>query len=226
MCKAIASFPLPVLTGIGHSTNYTVAEMISYRNAITPTELADFLLQAFHNFSVPLKDAVKTLKVFTEKKLTDEKHMLSTLSTLFSTNSRNAIRSEKQEIIDFGTKLIRSSKELVNRQQETMIRMRSKIVNLGQLSVQDEHNNLRRINDKIPASTNNLFKEELSKIELLSHQVRLLDPINTLKRGYSITTINGKVVSKENVLKKGDEIITKTANFTIESTVSKLKNDE
>ena len=33
LCEAIATFPLPVLTGIGHSTNLTVAEMIAYRNA-------------------------------------------------------------------------------------------------------------------------------------------------------------------------------------------------
>ena len=44
LCKAIATFPLPVLSGIGHSTNLTVAEMVAFRNAITPTELADFLI--------------------------------------------------------------------------------------------------------------------------------------------------------------------------------------
>ena len=49
--KEIALFPIPVLTGIGHSTNETVAEMVSYKNAITPTELADFLIQRFHDFS-------------------------------------------------------------------------------------------------------------------------------------------------------------------------------
>lgn len=50
LSKNIAEFPIPVFSGIGHSTNETVAEMVSYRNAITPTELADFLIQEFHNF--------------------------------------------------------------------------------------------------------------------------------------------------------------------------------
>ncbi|NDF59571.1 MAG: exodeoxyribonuclease VII large subunit, partial [Crocinitomicaceae bacterium] len=61
LAKAIATFPLPVLTGIGHSTNVTVCEMVAYQNAITPTELADFLIQAFHNFSVPVKEAEKII---------------------------------------------------------------------------------------------------------------------------------------------------------------------
>ncbi|NBU90291.1 MAG: exodeoxyribonuclease VII large subunit, partial [Flavobacteriia bacterium] len=50
LCKAIAEFPLPVLTGIGHSTNLNVAEMVSFRNEITPTKLAEFLLQTFREF--------------------------------------------------------------------------------------------------------------------------------------------------------------------------------
>jgi exodeoxyribonuclease VII large subunit len=59
LAKEIALFPIPVITGIGHSTNETVAEMVSFSNAITPTELADLLIQKFHNFSVPLKKRKK-----------------------------------------------------------------------------------------------------------------------------------------------------------------------
>src|SRR5690606_941929 len=44
LAKAIAIFPIPVLTGIGHSTNETVSELVSFKNAITPSELADFLM--------------------------------------------------------------------------------------------------------------------------------------------------------------------------------------
>ena len=61
LSKAIATFPLPVLTGIGHATNQTVAEMTAYQNAITPTKLAEFLIQKFHNFAVPLKESLNML---------------------------------------------------------------------------------------------------------------------------------------------------------------------
>src|SRR5690606_20127668 len=57
LSKAIAEFPLPVITGIGHTANETVTEMVCYYNAITPTKLAEFLIQKFHNFSVPVNEA-------------------------------------------------------------------------------------------------------------------------------------------------------------------------
>ncbi|NDB30642.1 hypothetical protein EB155_13510, partial [archaeon] len=54
LSKRIAEFPIPVLTGIGHSTNYTVVEMISYQNGITPTELATFIVNRFEDFETPV----------------------------------------------------------------------------------------------------------------------------------------------------------------------------
>ena len=57
--------------------------------------------------------------------------------------------------------------------------------------------------------------------------VRLMNPINVLNRGFSITTFNGKTIGQDNNVKNGDVISTRTANFTIESEIiSKNKADE
>ena len=56
LASKVASSPIPVITGIGHSTNDTVTDMVAYQNKITPTEVAYFLIQQFHNFSIQLED--------------------------------------------------------------------------------------------------------------------------------------------------------------------------
>jgi exodeoxyribonuclease VII large subunit len=61
LAREIALFPIPVITGIGHATNETVTELVAFENAITPTKLAEFLIQKFHNFSVPVKDAQRSI---------------------------------------------------------------------------------------------------------------------------------------------------------------------
>ncbi|MDZ7740193.1 MAG: exodeoxyribonuclease VII large subunit [Bacteroidota bacterium] len=100
LAREVALFPLPVLSGIGHSTNETVVEMIAHRNNITPTKLAEFLIQEFHNFSVPVKDGqksiannsreiIKTTKLELQEKT---KYFRSVISRIleFSQNSFNA----------------------------------------------------------------------------------------------------------------------------------------
>lgn len=56
LAREVAIFPIPILSGIGHSTNETVTEMVAYANKITPTEVAYFLIQKFHDFSILIED--------------------------------------------------------------------------------------------------------------------------------------------------------------------------
>ncbi|WP_433901883.1 exodeoxyribonuclease VII large subunit [Sphingobacterium puteale] len=81
LAKAIAIFPIPILTGIGHSTNYTVSEMVAYKNAITPSELADFLIQKFHNFSVPIEKAAEGIQHLILTRFKEERNFLSQMAT-------------------------------------------------------------------------------------------------------------------------------------------------
>jgi exodeoxyribonuclease VII large subunit len=76
LCREIALFPLPVLTGIGHSTNETVAEKIAFRNSITPTDLADYLLQQFHNYAVPVSQALGRLADLSRRVIKEHRQQL------------------------------------------------------------------------------------------------------------------------------------------------------
>ena len=50
LAKAIVTFPLPVLTGIGHSTNQTVSDMVAHYSAITPTDLGYYIIDKTAEF--------------------------------------------------------------------------------------------------------------------------------------------------------------------------------
>lgn len=98
LAREVAYFTLPVMTGIGHSTNETVTEMVAYRNAITPTELADLLIQKFHNFSVPVKDAEKTLSTIAFHLLSAKRTELEGMKGLLGSATQRRLVAEKREI--------------------------------------------------------------------------------------------------------------------------------
>ena len=56
--------------------------------------------------------------------------------------------------------------------------------------------------------------------------LRLVDPKNVLKRGYSITTVNGKTIQADTHLTAGDIIQTKTLDFEIESIIQNIQTHE
>jgi len=73
LAKEVAMCPLPVITGIGHSTNETVVEMVAGHNKITPTDVAYFLIQYFHNFSSRLEESKSKINKLSGEVLEEEK---------------------------------------------------------------------------------------------------------------------------------------------------------
>lgn len=225
LCKHIASFPLPVLTGIGHSTNMTVAEMIAYRNAITPTELGDFLIQAFHNFSVPLKDAVNSIQIHAKMLLSDSKNELKTTSRSFKELTGQAIVRERYALSEMQQKMQSSLRYNFERSKELLYRREQQIGTKSKSLLNQHANRLHRFQDQLPYFSKSIFTKNNNQLDRLAQSVKLMDPINVLNRGYSITTIDGKTVSLENPVKKGSRIQTRTANFIIESDVTSSEEE-
>ncbi|MFB5945585.1 exodeoxyribonuclease VII large subunit [Albibacterium profundi] len=101
LAKEIAIFPLPVLTGIGHSTNETVSEMVAFKNAITPSELADLLIQRFHEFAVPVLNAEEYLKTRIGEYIKDRKTEVDQATRQFQLASGNLIGIETSRLSTF-----------------------------------------------------------------------------------------------------------------------------
>lgn len=154
LCRAVALCKLPVLTGIGHASNQTVAEQIAWRNFITPTDLADFLFSGFNNAYLEVLNLSKQLKSNADSILNTNNERVKLLSESLKHKIENRILSEKE------------------------------------------------------------------RLQMIERYVRLLDPSLLLQKGYSMTYLNGDLVTSVKDLKSGDEIVTRFSDGEI---VSKLK---
>lgn len=208
LAKAIASFPLAVLTGIGHSTNITVSEMIAYRNAITPSDLADFLLESFREFDLHVKELSLSLKTETQKLLLQHKNELKVESKQFKFASINilqenkhAINLIKQEVLQKTNVYCLHQKNelkqlqfyLSSRVKYTTISQVEKLnlfkLNLEKYTQQHIDKSRTFIEDTkvyllqyIPKN----FQKKLEELNQMEKNLALVDPQNVLKRGYSI----------------------------------------
>lgn len=179
LAKAIAIFPIPVLTGIGHSTNYTVSEMVAYKNAITPSELADFLIQKFHNFSVPIEKAAEGIQQLIFTRFKEERNFLSQVAT--------------------------------------------HIQWVGKRELQTARTNIQHMQHELGALIKLRFYEHKTALAHTERIIRLSDPRRLLKRGFSITKVNGKLLQSLDQLSPGDLIQTIVEDGEIISTVTDKK---
>ena len=73
--------------------------------------------------------------------------------------------------------------------------------------------------ERIPAAAGRRLSDERHRLEMLSQNVRALDPQLILDRGYSITLLNGKAVRNSSELAPGDELHTRFAEGEVKSVV-------
>jgi exodeoxyribonuclease VII large subunit len=226
LAKAIASFPIPIITGIGHATNETVSEMVSYQNAITPTKIAEFLIQKFHNFSVPVEKARELIIDKARRLLTEEKTKVQSEIKLFRLITETIILKNRNEI--------ESAKNIIEQQARFILRTNLGYINYyNDLGVKSATHQiaqnaliLQQLKSNLLAQSSTTFKESKLQVANLEKNLTILDPINILKRGFSITYHNGKSVKDVSEIEVGETIETKVYKGKIISTVKSKNNGE
>lgn len=224
LSKAICEFPIPVLTGIGHSTNETVVEMIAHFNAITPTKLAEFLIQKFHNFSIPVQDAKRKITEYSRKLLRDEKISLSNLARLSRSAASSGLAHHKHLLSATQTYISQKSFIRIQSERNRLHHAGISLFNNAGYLVQVQLNHLKNMEKLLQSTAGFQLKTEKTKLQLLTGTVKNLDPQNVLKRGYSITLVNGKSVKTISDVATGDVIVTRLADGELKSKILSVKN--
>lgn len=225
LAKKIATFPLPIMTGIGHSTNITVSEMVAYRYAITPTELAEMLIQSFHNFVLPLKEAQKSIFREVNNLLQNKKQELRNELRFVGKVSENFMLREKNNLANNSLELRNKTFNRLNEEGFVLRQMVSEIKSGSKKMQQLSEQQCKNLWIQLRKSGKNVFEKQQQHLTQLQKSLRLVDPQEVLKRGYSLTLKGGKLISADNPVKEGDEIETRTAVQTLKSSITKIENN-
>ena len=221
LCKAIAEFPLPVLTGIGHSTNLNVAEMVSFRNEITPTKLAEFLLQTFREFEQETKRLNREMIAHSLQLIDKTKQDFNGQVRVFKHASLRFTDSLKNELNQQIIELKNTTRYFLKNENDAILSLKNDYRIVTKEIITAERNTLSLISKPIKGSLLHFFERKESDLEQLEKTVNILNPSNVLQRGYSLTLLNGKILSAKNKPKKGDLIESKTNSLTLFSRVEK-----
>ena len=221
LAREIATFPLPVITGIGHATNETIAEMAAWSNKITPTDVAYFVVDKFRSFEQRVTNAgtvvlsrAKSFLAFQDQKLNHLKTSAIRLPFYRITGEKNRLQSLSSGIVNQVRELQQKEKDILGEASRRLSLVSPKTLFYQRCILDSQVSLLSGAVKQFRIQTDN-------RLASLDRAVLLLDPVRVLKRGYSITTHKGKSVTDVEQLKKGDELITRLFSGSVTSTISK-----
>ncbi len=239
LCESMANFPLPIITGIGHSTNQNVAELIAFYNGITPSDTAFYFLNYFDSLYQKLADEKQKLPVVCQKQLLNVSKDFQTNIRIFEQNVKLNLQTNKSSFestinhfkfvveqnsaqqktilqkkifqLEANTVLfIKENQHQINSKETTFFSsVSSKLTNQS-----DKLNDLK---NRIPLILEKQIDKEKSGLLQFEKNIQHLNPINILQRGYSIISNKKGILNAENQGEKSEELKVQTAfnSFTV-----------
>jgi exodeoxyribonuclease VII large subunit len=221
LAREIATFPLPVITGIGHATNETIAEMVAWANKITPTDVAYFVVDKFKNFERRVDDAAALIRSKALNMLAFNNQTIDHYSNRIARYPTHLLSTQKGKLGSL-THILLSGTRIIQQKQKDLLG--EKAVKLS-LTVPRRLFKQRFLLDKAETICHSVVKQHLvhrkNHLDQLDLTIRLLDPQNVLKRGFSVTRLNGRNMLNSSDASIGDILVTRLYNGTLISTVTK-----
>ena len=219
LTRSVATFPLPVLTGIGHSTNLTVTDMVAHAHFITPTDVAFSLLAAFRHFDEQVDDAVSRIVQRVQQQITDCRQEMLKVEASLQYKLPKALDWHRSNLADTYKNLVFKTKEFMTSQNFRLRELMREAGNETQLQLQRSRQHLVTVEERLPRECRALLKRKTRDITAMEEKLQLLSPENVLKRGYSITLKDGKAVTDAAVLAQGDSLVTRFYRGEVRSKV-------
>ena len=243
LASVISRSALPVISGIGHATNETVVEMIVYKNCITPTAAATFILDKFDEQNQTFSETINLIHQKTKEFIGYQKQDLSNFSSLFCLLVQNRLERSSFSLKSIHAAMPSNVAGFLSLARQNLFPAINIVLNvkrfaghsvflneliristsLQQVMAARIFSSVEELNDSVLnlSEALSLLSTRGEQINHIEEKVKLLDPVNTLMRGYSITRINGKAVTNADTLKIGEKIQTELANGMLISTIEK-----
>lgn len=180
-----AQFPLPIITGIGHERDDTVIDIVSHTRVKTPTAAAEYIIANMLETAGKLEDL--SARLFSEIPL--------------------LLNAENERLNKMISRIPMVVQSRLQRENMRCERMSSRMAMAWQRRFLREQHRLDII-PRLAMLVGSYLDKENRKIEMMERILQSASPEHLLKRGYSITLLNGKAVRDASLLKTGDEVET------------------
>lgn len=198
VARAVYNAKKPIVSAVGHEIDFTICDFVADLRAPTPTGAAELVVPS---------------KLEIQKYLSDYNSRL--LSVIRSKMSTYKITLKKLE----SSYILNNPKSMYEVEEQKLDSILEKLGSLMGHTLEKSKLKLENLTKNLTPTILYKLEKNKSHLETLEQKLELLNPENILKKGYSLTIKDGKIITNVSELKDGDTITTKLSIGTINSKV-------
>lgn len=192
-----AQFPLPVITGIGHERDDTVLDLVAHTRMKTPTAVAEFLISRMNTAAQEVNELQQAVVSLSSGILLEEKNLLQLMGAKLPSLVSTRMERNRSLLHMLGSKLPVVATHLINRHNTLLA---------------DNKNRLKQAVTEKATGANRY-------LELTEQYITMVSPEYVMKRGYSLTLKDGKIMKRATSFQPGDELVTRFMDGEVKSKV-------
>jgi exodeoxyribonuclease VII large subunit len=223
VARAVAASGIPIVTGIGHEVDTSIADLVADHHAHTPTEAAQVVVGAWRNAKELIETSRSRIRSHVRHLLESARHRLIAIERheIFRrpTDRINSLR----QFLDDRQKSFRGAMDgMISDAEHRLMRLSTRLIERHprhQAALLRQH--LSSTELRLRAASLGRVKSLSARLQLLDGHLRALSVDQVLKRGYTITTRkkDGSLVRAAKDVKVGETIVTRTGEGSIASVV-------
>ncbi|WEG14319.1 exodeoxyribonuclease VII large subunit [Pullulanibacillus sp. KACC 23026] len=227
VARAIFQSALPIISAVGHETDFTIADFVADVRAATPTAAAELAVPHLHDLEARLTDRLTRLALLMRNKLVREQERLKALERSYAFRSPlQLIRQKEQDLDRLWERLTTRMAHHVQKTNTALTQMdRLLFKHHPESQVNRSAKDLEHMTGRLTRSMAALQKTKQQSFRFTLSQLNALSPLAIMERGYSLTYKKGTIVKRVDQVQVEDELAVKLTDGSIDVKVMKKKGD-
>ncbi len=196
VARVCAQFPLPIITGIGHTRDQSILDMVAHLSLKTPTAVAAHLIEKICIADETIENEAQRLANIVQLTLENANNRLANITNRLPYITHSKVSAATNRLDQLSLRLHHSAKSQISRKLETL---------------DTTHRTLRQTINSITYQHHNFLNNSQIK-------VNAIDPAEILKKGFTFTEQDGKTITSAKQISPNSTITTHFHDGTIKST--------
>ena len=219
----VSQFPLPVITGLGHTRDVSVLDMIVFGALKTPTAAAEFIINVNREFELRLNNLATKLINSARDFVTNHEYRLQLLPERLVRSSKELMNWHTSKLQIKKNDLENTLQNYISRKLYYLQKHKQKLEDSINVFAVRQNDKLKLQFNKLTIQANHYVSNESAKLESLTAKLDSLRPEKIFKRGYHLVADkNGKIITDIDDLATGDYIKIYFNKGTADAEIKKL----
>lgn len=228
VARAIFDCPIPVVSGVGHEVDFTIADFVADIRAATPTAAAETVTPDQEAWIQSLAWYQQRLHQLMTEKIQRQNELLNWLNgRLAQQHPVAVVQRLSQKLDDLDQRMRYAWRFRVQQARNNTQQLNSRLLAASpEIALNRYQHGLQLLSQRLSYRISALLDQQKSRLSNCARTLQAISPLQTLERGYSITMdSDGKTIIDAKTLSKGDEIQTRLHKGMIISRIQEiLKN--